>query len=239
MKRAKIPVKGPEVPLAANRLFEALSPQERDRAIASCIRKRFSKGEHVFSAGDHPEFIYLLEAGHVNLVALDERGVERILNIFRPGDVFGEILFSVQSRPFDAIALDEARVAIMPRVTFQDFLQRSNQWGLNFIRMVSDRLVVAERDLAALSRTWTRPRLIHLLLKLADNLGESGTDGVIIRVPVTHEMLANMIGASRVRVTFTLSQLQREGLLSKRGRFLVVRPEDLKRSMATEDSGPG
>lgn len=234
MKRVKIAVKMPEVPLAANRLFDGLSPQERDRAVGSCIRKRFAKGEMVFSTGDRPEFIYLLEAGYVKLVALDERGVERILSIFRPGDVFGEILFSVERRPFDAVALDESRVAIMPRTTFLEFLQGSNRWGLNFIRMVSDRLFVAERDLAALSRTWTRPRLIHLLLKLADNLGEPGTDGVLIRVPVTHETLANMIGASRVRVTSALSQLQREGLLSKRGRFLVVRPEALKRSMAHE-----
>ena len=234
MKRVKAPVKVPEVPLTANRLFEGLSPQERDRAIGSCIRKRFTKGERVFSTGDRPEFIYLLEAGYVKLVALDERGVERILNIFRPGDVFGEILFSVERRPFDAVALDEARLAILPRATFLDFLQSSNRWGLNFIRMVSERLVVMERDLAALSRTWTRPRLIHLLLKLADNLGEPGTDGVLIRMPVTHETLANMIGASRVRVTSTLNQLQREGLLSKRGRFMVVRPEALRRSMADE-----
>lgn len=234
MKRAKTPVKVPEVPLAANRLFDGLSPQDRDRAIGSCIRKRFARGERVFSTGDRPEFIYLLETGYVKLVALDERGAERILNIFRPGDVFGEILFSVERRPFDAVALDEARVAILPRATFLGFLQSSNQWGLNFIRMVSERLFVAERDLAAFSRTWTRPRLTHLLMKLAENLGESGADGVLIRVPVTHEALANMIGASRVRVTSTLNQLQREGLLSKRGRFIVVRTEALKRSMAYE-----
>ena len=231
MKHTKTPFKMPEVLLAANRLFDGLSPQERERAIGSCIRKRFMRGEPVFSVGDRPEFIYLLESGHVKLVALDERGGERILNIFRPGDVFGEILFSVESRPFDAVALDEARVAILPRATFLDFLQSSNRWGLNFIRMVSERLVMAEHDLAALSRTWTRPRLIHLLLKLADNLGESRTDGVLIRVPVTHETLANMIGASRVRVTSTLNQLQREGLLGKRGRLMVVRTEALKDSM--------
>ena len=234
MKRGKVPVREPEVPLAANRLFEGLPLRERDRALGSCIRKRFVKGERIFSAGDRPEFIYLLEAGHVKLVSVDEKGWERILNIFRPGDIFGEILFSVERRPFDTIAMDAARVAILPRATFLAFLQGSNQWGLNFIRMVSDRLFVMERDLAALSRTWTRPRLIHLLLKLADNLGEPGADGVLIQVPVTHETLANMIGASRVRVTSTLNRLRREGLLSKRGRFMVVRTEALKRSMVAE-----
>lgn len=217
-----------EVPLAANRLFEGLSSQERDRAIGSCIRKRYQRGEAIFSAGDRPEFLYLLEAGHVKLVSLQENGSERILHIFRPGEVFGEILFSVERRPFDAVAVDEARVAIMPRATFTEFLRVSPAWGLNFIRLVSERLFVTEQDLAALSRTWTRPRLVHLLLKLAETLGEPTPQGVLITVPVTHEAIADMIGASRVRVTTTLNQMQREGLLSRQGRLLVVRTEVLK-----------
>ncbi len=96
----------------------------------------------------------------------------------------------------------------------------------------SDRLFVAERDLAALSRTWTRRRLVHLLLKLAENLGEPDAEGTLIRVPITHETLANMIGASRVRVTSMLSQFQREGLLTRQGRFMVVRTGPLRAALA-------
>ena len=137
-------VKDQEVPLTANRLFEGLSLQERDRAIAACIRKQYRRGERVFSTGDPPEFLYLLEAGHVQLVALEEDGSERILHIFRPGDIFGEILFSVERRPFDAIAMDEARIAIMSRATFLEFQRTSTKWALNFIRLLSDRLLTAE-----------------------------------------------------------------------------------------------
>jgi len=221
-------VKDQEVPLTANRLFEGLAPQERDRAIAACIRKRYRRGERVFSTGDRPEFLYLLEAGHVQLVALEESGSERILHIFRPGDIFGEILFSVERRPFDATAMDEARIAIMSKATFLEFERSSLTWALNFIRLLSDRLFTAEQDLAALAHTWTRPRLVHLLLKLADTLGRETPQGMVITVPVTHEALANMIGASRVRVTSTLGQLEDEGLISKQGRLLVVRTAALK-----------
>jgi CRP/FNR family transcriptional regulator len=217
-----------EVPLGTNRLFEGLSPQERDRAIGSCIRKRYEPAEPVFSTGDRPEFLYLLEAGHVRLVHLDEAGSERILHIFKPGDVFGEILFSVDRRPFDAVAVGDARVAIMPRATFMELMRASPLWGLNFIRVISDRLFVTERDLAALSRTWTRPRLIHLLLKLAETLGEPTPRGALLRIPVTHEAIANMIGASRGRVTSALNELERQGLLARQGRRLVVRTEALK-----------
>lgn len=223
-------VKDEEVPLTANRLLEGLSLQERDRAIAACIRKRYRRGERVFSTGDRPEFLYLLEAGHVQLVALEESGSERILHIFRPGDIFGEILFSVERRPFDATAMDEARIAIMSKATFLEFERSSPTWALNFIRLLSDRLFTAERDLAALAHTWTRPRLVHLLLKLADTLGRETPEGTLITVPVTHEALSNMIGASRVRVTSTLGQLEDEGLISKQGRLLVVRTAALKAS---------
>jgi CRP/FNR family transcriptional regulator len=220
------------LPLEANRLFEGLSLEERDRAVASCIRKRYARGERVFATGDRPEFVYLLEAGHVRLVSLEENGSERILHVFRPGDIFGEILFSVERRPFDAVAVDETRVAIMSRATFLQFLQTSPLCGMNFIRLISERLFTAEVDLAALSRTWTRPRLVHLLLKLANNLGEPTPQGTLITMPVTHETLANMIGASRVRVTSTLNQMRREGLLLKHGRLWVVRTEALKEWLA-------
>jgi CRP-like cAMP-binding protein len=232
--REKFPasVRNREIPLPANRLFEGLPDETRDRAIGSCIRKRFVRGEQVFSMGDRPEFLYLLETGHVSLVSLDESGPERILHVFGPGDVFGEILFSVERRPFDAVAVDDARVAIMPRTTFLQLMQTVPLLGFNFIRLISDRLVTAERDLAALSRTWAKPRLVHLLLKLADNMGEVTPHGVLIGVPVTHEALANMIGASRVRVTSYLSQLKRAGFLSKRGRLLLLRTEGLKSWLA-------
>jgi CRP/FNR family transcriptional regulator len=214
--------------MAESRLFEGLSAQERQRAVTSCIQKRFRRGEPVFSVGDSSEFIYILEEGHVRLVSPEGGGLERILNIFKPGDVFGEILFSVRSRPFQAVAVDDAQVAIMSKATFLQYLNTSAQWGMNFIRLVSDRLLSVQRDLAVLPQSWTRPRLAHLLLKLADTLGMPTPEGTLITVPVTHEALAGMIGASRVRVTSHMNHLRRDGLLSKQGRFMVLRTEALR-----------
>jgi len=219
---------GKKVPRTENRLFEGLSAQERQRAVTSCIQKQYRRGEPVFSVGDSSEFIYILEEGHVRLVSPEGGGLERILNIFKPGDVFGEILFSERRRPFQAVALDDARIAVMSKATLLQFLNTSAQWGMNFIRLISDRLLTVQRDLAGLSHTWTRPRLVHLLLKLANVLGQPSRQGTVITVPVTHEAMADMIGASRVRVTSTLKHLRREGLLSKLGRLWVVRTEALK-----------
>jgi CRP/FNR family transcriptional regulator len=216
--------------VAENRLFEGLSAQERIRAMSSCIRKRYRRGEPVFSIRESSEFIYILEEGHVRLVLPQGRGLERILSIFRPGDVFGEILFSVSRCPFQAVAVDDAQVAIMSKATFLQFLSGSAQWGMNFIRLISDRLLSVQRDLAALANTWTRPRLVHLLLKLAETVGRETPQGTVITMPVTHEALANMSGASRVRVTSYVNQMRREGLLLKQGRLLVVRTEELKAS---------
>ncbi len=219
---------GKEADLTENRLFEGLSAQERQGAITSCIQKWYRRGEPVYSVGDSSEFIYILEEGHVRLVSPGGGGLERILNIFKPGDVFGEGLFSVRRRPYHAVAVDEARVAIMSKATLLQFLSTSAQWSMNFIHLISDRLVSVQRDIAGLSQTWTKPRLAHLLLKLADTLGVPTTQGTRIAVPVTHEALASMIGASRVRVTSYLNLLQRDGLLSKQGRFMVIRTEALR-----------
>jgi len=122
----------------------------------------------------------------------------------------------------------------MSKATFLQFLSTSAQWGMNFIRLVSDRLVRVQQDLASLSNTWTRPRLAHMLLRLADTLGVPTAQGTLIMVPMTHVALAGMIGASRGRVSSHLKQFRREGLVARQGLLLLVRTEALKAALVLQ-----
>ncbi len=52
-------------------------------------------------------------------------------------------------------------------------------------------------------------RVAHVLLELADE-----HDGVLIPQPVTHQFIAQLVGASRESVSRTMSQLTQDGLIS-------------------------
>ena len=65
-------------------------------------------------------------------------------------------------------------------------------------------------------------RVQRKLLQLARTHGHVMRDGIRIDFPVSHALLAEMIGSSRETVTRALDELQRTGFVSRRGSIYVV-----------------
>jgi DNA-binding transcriptional ArsR family regulator len=70
------------------------------------------------------------------------------------------------------------------------------------------------------------------LLELCSDFGIADSRGTLLRVAVSHGHLANLVGASRPRVTEHLARLERDGLVIRQGHQLVVRAEELKDSIS-------
>lgn len=81
-------------------------------------------------------------------------------------------------------------------------------------------------------------RVAIALLHLCAEFGIRESRGILLRVPFSHKDIANLVGASRPRVTEHLAQFEREHFLIKQGRQFVVCADELGASMgrnATED----
>jgi len=67
------------------------------------------------------------------------------------------------------------------------------------------------------------------LLDLAAEHGRVCRDGVLVDLPLTHDLIADMVGCARETVTRSFEELQRAGFLRRRGRFyqILVPPEAL------------
>jgi len=63
----------------------------------------------------------------------------------------------------------------------------------------------------------THPRLLMLFWLLAERYGHVGPDGVHVTLPLTHEVLAMLVGSHRPSVTIALQRLARAGLLTREG----------------------
>ena len=64
------------------------------------------------------------------------------------------------------------------------------------------------------------------LLELAEQYGERTSEGVRLRINLSHQELANVIGSTRETVTVVLGELQAEGLISVGRRKIVIRQPD-------------
>ena len=212
----------------AGELWEGLSPEEREQVARLCPERRFSKGSTIFSPGDAPDALYVLTSGLVTLSHLSEDGQESILRVFGPGDVFGELFLTVPARPFLARALTASVVTVVPAKTFLRLLSSVPKIGFNFICVLSRHLAEIALDRGRAGHKWSAERLALTLSKLAAAHGVKEKAGTAITLPLTHQILADMIGASRETVTRHLRRLKRQGVVSQRGRTFLIQAARLK-----------
>jgi CRP-like cAMP-binding protein len=77
-----------------------------------------------------------------------------------------------------------------------------------------------------------RDRLTHLILELAEQYGEPDSEGIRLRIQLSHQDLANVIGSTRETVTVALGEMQSEGLLKiGRRRMTIIDLDRLARSV--------
>ncbi len=209
-------------------LWEGLSPEEREQVARYCPDRCFPKDSIIFAPGDAPEALYVLRSGLVKLSHVSEDGQESILRVFGPGDVFGELLLAVRARPFLATALTSCVVTVVQGKTFLQLLSTIPKIGFNFIGVLSRHLAEMALDRAQASHKWSCDRLVLTLLKLSKAHGEEREGRTSIVLPLTHQILADMIGTSRETVSRHLARLQREGIVTQRGRTLLIHEARLK-----------
>lgn len=208
--------------LTAVELFRGISESEAQKISRLCTEKRFPRGATVFSQGDPSHSLHVVKSGLVKLISLSEKGRETILHILKPDEIFGELLLSEESRPFTAIAIEEALVTTISRDHFLRILFTVPIVARNFIRLLSKRLAKVEKIMAESSHTWSYYRLAKVLLQLSEQYGEEVSAGTLIQLRLTHEDLANLIGTTRETVTTQLNRFTRMGFLNRQARRLIV-----------------
>ncbi|PWB63088.1 MAG: hypothetical protein C3F14_08820 [Deltaproteobacteria bacterium] len=215
-------------------LFRGLTSGDLRKVGEQVEERRYPRGATIFRRNDPSDSLFALEEGLVKLVARSPNGAGTILYLLRPADIFGELLFSEDKRPFDAVAVTDVLAAVLSRKRFAGILSSIPAVALNFIRILSRRLVHVEKGVSEFSHTWSYHRLAKVLLQLCEEYGEGTPGGVLIRLPLTHADLAEMIGTTRETVTNQMNRFKRMGLVAARGRRLVI-----DRGRLADFLGPG
>jgi CRP-like cAMP-binding protein len=136
-----------------------------------------------------------------------------------PGDVVLPPTSEVEAGPLPAsqtwTAAGAVRVAILPD-GLQTVLARSPGLATAFLERAQRRAERARVLQAIATVTRVDVRILALLWHLAGRWGRVTPEGVMLRAPLTHRLLAELIGARRPTVTTALGQLERTGALSRR-----------------------
>src|SRR5687768_80929 len=121
-------------------LFDGLGPGDMSEITAAARSLRKERGEFVYTPGDRAETVYVLRKGRIKLSVLSESGKEFAIDIFQPGDIFGEFaLVDDTTRSNMAQALDEALMWVFGKRDFLRLLETRTKLAINYIRLVGGR----------------------------------------------------------------------------------------------------
>ncbi|HEY3150979.1 MAG TPA: Crp/Fnr family transcriptional regulator [Candidatus Binatia bacterium] len=207
-----------------------LSASQLDKLARSLTVRTFKKDEIVFDQDEQTRLVYLLISG---VARISYNGHERqtIVSLLSPGEFFGLDSLMPESRhPFRCDAFETSTIgSIKPRVFVETLLCTSYE---NFLPGFTTTLHLSRQSYIHCIRGIgldVRRRIALELSNLAEHFGSADPRGTLITLAISHETLASIVGASRQQVTEYLNEFDREKIILREGRRIIVNPKNLRK----------
>ncbi|AZO95696.1 cyclic nucleotide-binding domain-containing protein [Iocasia frigidifontis] len=212
-------------------VFSRLNWDEVKLICEKAYEKKYLKDEVIFFERNDDDKLYILVAGRVKLSLLSPDGKEKSLTILQEGDIFGEIsLFAQDAHPMTAEVIEDARLVIISLADLESIIMKNPGVAIKIIEALAKKSRLLTSQIRELVFQDAEGRLASLLLRFADEFGVRVKSGQMIDIVLTHQEIANLLGASRVTVTKLLNRLTDEGIIKKYKRKIVI----IKRSKLEE-----
>jgi CRP/FNR family cyclic AMP-dependent transcriptional regulator len=191
-------------------LFRGLGRPELE-SFAELTRERsYPRGSVILFENDPGDSLFVVRSGRVKVVLIGEDGREVILGVLGIGQHFGELsLIDDHPRSAHVIAMEDATLIVLRRDDFRRRVEQSPSVAWSLLAELSHRLRRADDKIGGLVLLDVPGRIARLLLDLSE---ESGTNQ--IEKSLTHQTIAQMIGASRETVSRAMKDFQDSGWIS-------------------------
>lgn len=179
-----------------------------------------SKGKVLFSQGDPADAVFYIQRGQIKVTVVSERGKEAVVAVQGPDEFCGEgCLVGQPLRIATATAMTACEIMRIEKAAMLRVLKEEPAFSEMFVSHLLTRTIRVEADLVDQLFNSSEKRLARALLLLA-NFGKEGRPEPIT-APVSQEMLADMIGTTRSRVSFFMNKFRKLGFISYNGKLEI------------------
>lgn len=203
-------------------LFRGLPPAAlMDLAPGSTLFQA-RRRQAIFEEGDDACSCWLLVSGLAKIAQSTDCGRVIIHRLVGPGELLGGLAVG-PGAPLpstSAYTLDPSIVLSIEQPILERALLRHPELARNAVRLLAERLRQMEEDHMSLATRKVEDRLAELLVRLAEKVGRVYPEGV--RLGLTREELAQMVGTNHFSVSRQLTQWEAEGFLLSRREVVVL-----------------
>lgn len=201
---------------------DILSSGNIEDFLAHCHRRRYPAKSTIIYAGDRCESLYFILRGSVTVLIEDDEGREMIVAYLNNGDFFGEMgLFDQDTRSAWVRTKTECEVAEISYSKFQELTRQRPEFLFNLATQMALRLRNTTRKVGDLAFLDVTGRVARTLLDLC-NEPDAMTHPEGMQIKITRQEIGRIVGCSREMVGRVLKTLEEQGLVSVKGKTMVV-----------------
>lgn len=194
-----------------------------DQFIANSHRRKYPAKSTILYAGDESDALYYILKGSVTVMIEDDDGREMILAYLNEGDFFGEMgLFEAKpSRSAWVKAKTECEVAELSYVKFRQLAREDADVLFALSAQIAGRLRATTQKVGNLAFLDVTGRVAGTLLDLCKQ-PDAMTHPDGMQIKITRQEIGRIVGCSREMVGRVLKSLEEQGLVSVKGKTMVV-----------------
>ena len=191
----------------------------------------------LFVEGQLPRGIFVLCKGRVKLSINSPSGRTVIVKLVEPGEVLG-MSATISGKPYQVTAetIDPCQVNFVKRDDFLRFLKDDVEACFKVAEQLSEKYHNACKEAGSLGLSHSAAeKLAKLLLEWSSKNGDGGKAEPRLKLRLTHEEIAQMIGTSRETVTRLFAEMKKRQIVQSKGSTLVIRNTAALRDIANNN----
>ncbi len=208
--------------LARIHLLGALSTTQLEEMGRHSRRVSLAAGDELFEHGQPANRFYYLTSGLLVLKRMSADGNEKIIDLVRPGQTFGEAIMFMggQTYPVTAAAVEASELLAFESEVYKAQLANSVDSCFRLLADMSRRLRKWINEVDALTLQNAACRMVNFLLYL---IPEGATSPVQVDLPAPKHIIASRLSITPETFSRILRQLADDGMIAVAGQQVTIR----------------
>ena len=207
-----------------NRNSGGLSEQTLENLDRIVHAATYPEGSLIFVEGQLPRGVFIICQGRVKMMGTSRAGKTFIMKIAQPGEILGlQAIVTGSAHELTVETLQPSQLGFVGGADFLRFIKGHGDACLHVAQQLCQDCLSAYEVIRSIGLSHSVSEKVARLLLQWSVDADTSTGPVHLKLALTHEELAQLVGSTRETVTRILGELKKRDVLELRGALLVIR----------------
>jgi CRP/FNR family transcriptional regulator, polysaccharide utilization system transcription regulator len=204
-----------------NAVFRFLTRDETDRLNFEKDFRHYKRGDILYNEGNRISGFYCINSGIIKVFKTGVDGKEQIIRFARKGEIIAyRSVLSNEPACTSAKVIEDCQVCFIPSELLIQFVKTNPAFAFEVVKLTCHELAEANSYITDIAQKTVRERVAEVLLSLVGDFGLD--DQKYLRISLTREELANIVGTATESVIRLLSEFKSDRLIELNGRRIKI-----------------